>query len=95
MIYIINIISKTREGTLYDEVALNKYPIVYVNDCGEDQLFDDKELCDAIGKKILSKRVYDNAKICVRCIDEEYNIRDLLYILRDKINLEFDGKSDN
>lgn len=96
MTYTINIISKTREGALYDEVALNKYPIVYISDCTPDELFEQRDLVDAIRRKVLTSNVYGNAKICVRCIDEKDEVSDLLFILKDKIRLDFnDGDHDN
>lgn len=89
MLFVVNIISRTR-GSVYDEVALNRFPIVYINDdiSNADDLFADIDFKNIIMKYISNTTVFNNAKVCARAVadDEgEWTHADTEYILNEKI----------
>ena len=81
MIHTINITTSTKEGDAYPRVAINEYPIVFIDDKDAKDILDDKELIGIIKDKIKNKTTYQNAVINIRTIDDDYNIKDTDCIL--------------
>lgn len=69
MIYTLNITTKARKDDEYSEVSLNRYPIVYISDDSVDTIIKDKDLIDIIKNYIHTDIIYNNSKICIRCIN--------------------------
>lgn len=94
--FVVNIISKSK-GAAYAEVALNRFPIVYINDeaDGADGLFDDEDFKQILLKYITNEVVFDNASVCVRELtdsDDGWHRRDSTYVLNEKITKQYYGE---
>ena len=91
MIYVLNIVTPTKESdTLYNEVAINTFPIVWTTDSQDiEELFEDDEFKTAMQKIVKSKKVYENAIIYYRSFDDEMIlVKGDKFKLKDKINIE-------
>jgi hypothetical protein len=77
-------------------VALNRFPIVYINDDVDDpdDLFDDEDFIRTLVRYVKNGTVYDNAKVCIRVVVEEdsWVHIDKEYQLNEKITKEEYGK---
>lgn len=77
-IYTINVILGTRKGDVYDQVAINKYPIIYI-DNDNDPDWDDPELRKAILSHVKNGTIRNKSLLYVRYVNtetgevEEYN----------------------
>lgn len=92
MMYVLNIVSPTKDSdTLYNEVAVNVFPIVWITSSNElDSLLKDKIFISKIKEIIKSKKIYENAKIYYRRFDDSMNLIDQdSFLLNEKIELEF------
>ena len=91
MIYVLNIVTATKESdALYNEVAVNTFPIVWTTDSQDiEELFADEEFKTAMEKIIKSKKVYENAIIYYRSFDDEMIlVKSDKFRFKDKINIE-------
>lgn len=91
MMYVINIVTPTRAGdTLYNEVAINTFPIVWMADSEDiSELWSDSDFILAMERLVKSQKVYENAVIYYRCFtDEQEYVREDKFKLKEKINLE-------
>lgn len=72
MITVFNITTRTKCGDVYDEVAINKYPIVIVGFDGRDEecLLNDSEITDVITSHIRNDATYEYAKLYIRVFDD-------------------------
>ena len=91
MIYVLNIVSPTKNSdTLYDEVSINLFPIVWVSSNNIDSLLNDALFLKKIKEIVKSKKVYENAKIFYRKFDNSMNLEEQnSFLLKEKIELEF------
>ena len=92
MMYVLNIVSPTKDSdTLYNEVAVNVFPIVWITSSNElDSLLKDKIFISKIKEIIKSKKIYENAKIYYRRFYDSINLIDQdSFLLNEKIELEF------
>lgn len=87
MIHVINITTKTKEGDAYPAVAINEYPIIYINDTDAEHILDDKELIETLRYKIKNGTTYRNATINIRSLDDEYNSTDTHFKLSDILDI--------
>lgn len=90
MIYVINIISPTKEGE-YQEVALNKFPIIWYTDQEEiKDLCDEENFINAVKNNIKTKKIYDNASIYYRKFTDDIDLlEEDNFNVKDKIKLEY------
>lgn len=92
-IYVINITTTTKNKELYERVAVNERPLViYCNN--EERLRDIlKEREDYIKNTIKTETLYNHASYIVREIDinENYNIRDFEWKVKDIIEILFEN----
>lgn len=89
--YVINIVTPTRAGdTLYNEVAINTFPIVWMTDSEDiSELWSDNDFILAMERIVKSHKVYENAVVYYRCFtDEQEYVREDKFKLKEKINLE-------
>lgn len=89
--YVINIVTPTRAGdTLYNEVAINTFPIVWMTDSEDiSELWGDSDFISSMERLVKSQKVYENAVIYYRCFtDEQEYVREDKFKLKEKINLE-------
>lgn len=94
--FVVNIISKSK-GAAYAEVALNRFPIVYINDevDGADGLFDDDDFKRILLRYVNNAIVFDNASVCVRELTEGadgWQHQDSTYVLNEKITKQYYGE---
>lgn len=90
MIYVLNIVSPTKNSdTLYDEVAINLFPIVWVSSNELDSLLKDELFINKIKEIVKSKKIYENAKIFYRRFDDSMDLKEQnSFLLKEKIELE-------
>lgn len=70
--YVLNVITPTKDGDLYDEVALNSKPIIWSEEL--DELYQSEEFKIAIKDIIKKKSVYDRATISWRCLNDDFEL---------------------
>lgn len=88
MIYTINIVTKTRPGDAYDQVALNPFPIIYIAADSKD-LFQDSGLMRVLVKYIRNKPTYENATINIKSLTSDLtNVTTKSIKLSDIITIE-------
>ena len=87
MIHAINIVVPVKRSNVYDEVALNKYPIIYIDDEDVDGIFDDEELQNALAKYIKNQVTHDSAKINIRTIYGDETIQNRSFKFKDKVSI--------
>ena len=89
MIHTINIVTKTRAGDKYREVAINPYPIIYIDDVDVENILQDEDLISIVRKYIKNKATYDNATLCFRTLSDDMMTTTIkTVLLKDKIILE-------
>lgn len=93
MILVLNILTKTKRGDVYDEVAINKYPIVISIDgnCDIDEWLDEflgsDDFSRILSNHIRNRATFDNSKLYIRIYDDgENKVDDRVIIIADKIN---------
>lgn len=87
-IYVINLCVDTKTTDIYDQVAINKYPIVVFGD--DDYLLrilNSENVRDYV-KEHISKQLYENASWYIRKI-EESEVNELKYDLPSTTIVEY------
>lgn len=79
MIIVCNILTKTKNHDVYDEVAVNKYPIIIVDDCDDvdsycDNFGQNDFMLDIVKKHVKNEVTFDNAKLYLRFLDETNDV---------------------
>lgn len=93
MIYVINILTPTRQGDAYDLVAINKFPIIYKTNRLPNDFLYDKCMIEQMEKVILNKTTRDHAILYIRSINEDMSFIDYEYPVIEILNKnEKDGK---
>lgn len=89
MIHAVNIITDTREGDAYPRVAVNLYPIIYIDDESAEGILDDPEFIEIIRKYVKNKKVYQNANINIKSVTDDFESATCVtFKLSDKIKIE-------
>lgn len=86
MIYVINILTPTRQGDAYDLVAINKFPIIYKTSRKPDDFLYDKCMIEQMEKVILNKTTRDHAILYIRSINEDMSFVDYEYPVIEILN---------
>lgn len=76
MLYLINILTKTRRGDAYDMVAINKYPIIYKTDRTPDEWVEDQCIHDQLRSLIKNQTTWNNAVMYIRGVDSDMTWKD-------------------
>lgn len=76
----INILTKTKNGDTYDEVAINKYPmVVFDNDISNiSDIITDDTFVNGLKSHIKNEITFDNAKLYIRIFDDSKSMQDML-----------------
>lgn len=67
--YILNIVSPTKEADIYDEVSLNAYPIIWSDDL--EDLYIDETFKKSLISIVKKESIYEKCKICWRLLDDD------------------------
>lgn len=97
MIYVINIVSPTKDSDLiYSQVSLNSWPIVwYTENDSVDTLYGDEIFVSSLKNIIKTQKVYNKVEVYYRQFDDELSlVEENKFKLSDKIKIEF-NKNDN
>lgn len=89
-IYVINIITATKNKELYDQVGVNEYPLI-IRCNNEDRLkeiLSSKE--DYIKSKLKTETLYNHGKFYIREICGD-SIRDLVWGVKDVANILYNN----
>ena len=80
MFAVINILTKTKNGDTYDEVAINKYPmVVFDNDISNiSDIITDETFLNGLKSHIKNEITFDNAKLYIRIFDDSKSMQDML-----------------
>lgn len=94
MIITCNILTKTKNHDVYDEVAVNKFPIIIIDECEDierycDGLGDDSFILEIVKKHVKNDITFENAKLYLRFFNEETeNVVDKVIVVNEKITYE-------
>ena len=66
--FIINLVCRTKPGDYYDQVALNKFPIVVIDNDIESVI--KSEINDYINKLVPNEVLRDDIKLYIRILDD-------------------------
>lgn len=94
MIVLCNILTKTKNHDVYDEVAINKFPIIIIDDCEDitkycDDFGNNEFMLKMVKKHVKNETTFDNAKIYLRFFDETNEvIEDKIIVVNEKITKE-------
>jgi len=83
MIYVINILTPTRQGDAYDLVAINKFPIIYRTSRKPDEFLHDSCMIEQMKSLILNKTTYNHSVLYIRCINNDMTFKDYEYPVKD------------
>lgn len=83
--YTINIVTDTRAGDSYEQVAVNPFPIIYIDDEDVDEIMNDEEFIRVIRKYIKNEITYQHAQLYIRQLDNQYQLTEYVFNIRDKI----------
>lgn len=79
-IYAVNLAVDTKTTDLYDQVAINKYPIIVL--CNDEKELWDKlstnDTANWIRNNVRTKRLFDTAYFYIREIDDD-NVKDICW----------------
>jgi len=87
MIYVMNILTPTRQGDAYDLVAINKFPIIYKTSRKPDDFLYDKCMIEQMEKVILNKTTRDHAILYIRSINEDMSFNDYEYSVKNILEI--------
>lgn len=89
-VYAVNLTVDTKTTDLYDQVAINKYPIIVL--CNTEQELWDKlstnETIKWVKLNVRSKRLFDTAYFHIREIDDN-NVKDICWKVNSLINMQY------
>lgn len=95
MIIVCNILTKTKNHDVYDEVAVNKYPIVIIDDCEDvdrycDEFGQNEFMLEIVKKHVKNDVTFDNAKLYLRFLDDSTQraVMDRNIVVSEKITKE-------
>lgn len=89
MIHTINITTKTRKGDAYSQVAINPFPIIYINDGTPDDILNEAELIESIRKYIKNSTTYNNAILNIKSLTDDLSeVETNSFVLKDRVSLE-------
>ena len=83
MIYVMNILTPTRQGDAYDMVAINKFPIIYKTFRSPEDFLHDKCMKDQMESVILNKTTREHAVLYIRCVNDDMTTKDYEYSVKE------------
>lgn len=81
----INVIVPTTSGKLYDAVAINKYPIIFLHD-GPEECWTNEIFINKLHEIIKNEEIWSNSKIYIRRINENEELQEIIINLKEKIS---------
>lgn len=94
MIITCNILTKTKNHDVYDEVAVNKFPIIITDECTDvdsycDGLGEDGFILEIVRNHVKNDITFENAKLYIRFFNEDSDeVTDKVIIVNEKITYE-------
>lgn len=85
--YSVNIVTDTRPGDSFAEVAVNTFPVVFFGDSTEE-LFSDEVMEAFVRKNAKTENLHNKMRLCIREITEEGACIDTIVPVREKYNFK-------